>query len=133
MTKNKKELSNEIRDVGYGFKIIKDMEDDNLFYAAIQKEYDSENEWSIVASGINEIEAMQNLLKEIYEKYYNCYQRLLMIGESFSHKGNFDISEQYYIKYHYIEREADFGDHKREKFDCLFYDEETNTWNRFYR
>jgi hypothetical protein len=129
-----KNISNEIRDTGCGFKIIKDMECDNLFYAVInKKEYDSENEWSIIASGKNEIEVMQNLLKKIYEKYDDCYQSLLMIGESLSYKSNFDISEKYYLESHHIEKEAYFGHQRMTSFSALKYDEETNKWNRFYR
>lgn len=114
------------------FKIIKDSEDE-IFYAITQKEHDEENEWSIVASGKTEKEAMENLTIEIYQKYKNCYDKIMEFCKSISHRGQVDIIENFYLKYHYIHRELIFDGYKSDQFDAMIYDEQTKSWYRSYR
>lgn len=115
------------------FKIVKDPEECDLFYAIIQDDYDSDGVWSIIACGSTETETMENFIKQLYKKYRTCFKKIQEIGNSISDRNLFDISSDLYLNSHYIEKEADFGDHISTSFDAMVYDEEANIWCRMYR
>ena len=119
--------------IGNFCHVVKDPTDGDLFFAVIQRKYDSEDEWSIIASGVTEVEAMQNLIIEIHKRYRNCISKICQIGKSISDMGDFIAHEDLKLLSQHIEKEHSFGENIRPSFDAMVYNKEANAWARLYR
>jgi len=121
--------------IGNFCHIVKDPIKSDLYYAVIQKKFDSEDEWSIIALGETEQLAMQNLIIEIYQRYRNCIGKICQIGKSISDLGDFTAHEDLIMPSVDILLKEDviFNDRPLCTFDALSYSKETDEWSRYYR
>ena len=117
---------------GKAFQIVKDPEEE-LYYVAIQQDYDDENERTIIAHGKTELEAIENLTIELHERYNKCFSKLKQILELVSYRQRGEIAEDLDLKMDDIERPLEFKGHKDPGFSALIWDESSAIWHRFYR
>lgn len=115
------------------FQIIKDPQEDNLYYAVTKFFHDAEEEYSIFAHGSTEEEARNNAISTILKCLNECHKVINNIFKNISYEKHISMREELYLPYHSIEKEFVTENFTYSSFDGLGYDKKSKTWCRFYR
>ncbi len=109
--------------------ILQDCEDKNLFYVAVRKENDNEDEKTIIGYGESREDALISSLISALRSQEKCLEAIRTIGNLISHSDFCDMRDDLCL----ASREVPVPNEKGCTFSAVGYDEEERIWLRFMR